>query len=91
MTTDYRPIGCAGHSALELIVMRREVVRVAYRERDQSRMIEGNPIDVITRQGAEYLAIDPGGCPVEVRLDLLETIHSGNRLVFERQNADSRG
>jgi transcriptional antiterminator Rof (Rho-off) len=61
---------------LELLAMRRMAVEVvAVDESGQPQRLEGNVVDVLTRDGAEYLVLRHTGAePVSLRLDRLRTI-----------------
>jgi transcriptional antiterminator Rof (Rho-off) len=77
-TTDYRPIGCDAHSALEVLAMRRTEAVVGFVDA-QARpgRLEGRVVDVFTRAGAEYLRVlCRDGSGVEIRLDRLHVITS---------------
>lgn len=85
MTNDYRPIACDAHSMLELLVLRRRCVKLTYLLEEALRVTEGIPVDLFTRQGAEYLKVECGADTIAVRLDRLESIHDGPERVFARQ------
>jgi transcriptional antiterminator Rof (Rho-off) len=55
--TDYKPISCELHSSLELWIMHREHVKLAWRTqgRDEVEIGVVMPVDVATEDGAEYL------------------------------------
>ena len=66
----YRPIACRLHSRLELAVMRRRTLTLRWRPPDgRLRRKPVLPLDVTTRDGAEYLLVDAGGERLELRLD----------------------
>lgn len=72
MSSDYLPIACATHERLELAVMRRQRLLLTWiAEQGQTPCSEPvRPLDVATRDGAEWLRIQrPGGQSEEVRLD----------------------
>lgn len=71
MSTDYRPISCERYAELELAILRREHLRVAWRTASgKSRIEQLHPLDLRTRQHAEYLiAEDADGELLEIRLD----------------------
>lgn len=63
----YRPIDCGLHDELQLLVLRgRSVALVVLDEAGASRTLEGRPVDVTTRAGAEWLVLDDGSA---LRLD----------------------
>lgn len=90
MTSDYRPIACDAYSALEMLVMRRRRVTLAFTERGVHREIAGVPVDLVTRQGAEYLEVAVDGGTLVVQLDQLQSIYDGSDRVFQRQFSDKR-
>jgi len=77
MTTDYRPIDCDQHSALELLAMRR--VSVTARATDEggaALTLQGVVSDVLTRRGEEFLVLrDPAGRERSIRLDRLQALY----------------
>lgn len=71
-TSDYIPVACAFHERLEFAVLRKQRLRLRYRQAD--RVEEGVmlPTDVVTRDGAEWLhCVDGDGRPWVLRLDRL--------------------
>lgn len=71
MTEDerYLPIDCALHDELQLLVLRRAVVDLVVRGDDGDPVpLRGRATDVLTRAGAEWLALEDG---TFVRLDRL--------------------
>lgn len=57
LTSDYVPIACAEHERLEFAVLRRQRLRLEYRDESGltiSRVVL--PTDVATRDGAEWLS-----------------------------------
>lgn len=70
--TDYRAIPCAEHERLELAALRRQWLEVAVDQgepRGRRRML---PLDVYTRDGAEWLrARTETGETLTLRLDRL--------------------
>ena len=76
MSDPYRPISCADHSELELAVMRRQPLRLRWRDGDAEREAVALPTDVTTEAGAEYLhARTEAGDPLKIRLDALLSHH----------------
>ena len=73
MTTDYLPIDCDQHSALELLAMRRvQVVAEARLAGRGVRRLRAQVRDLLTRDGAEYLILcDQAGESLSIRLDHL--------------------
>jgi Rho-binding antiterminator len=76
--TDYLPIGCADHDRLELAVMRRRRLRLTWLDEATKCEICENvyPMDVQTRDGAEWLRIqrENGGLTV-LRLDSILVVN----------------
>ncbi len=67
---DYSPIDCGLHSQLELAIMHRRKLRLKWRPPEavpHDDMII--PVDLITRDQAEFLVGVLAGNPIEVRLD----------------------
>lgn len=65
----YSPIDCAAHSELELLAMRRSIVKLRFDAGDQQE-VTGWVVDVYVRDGAEYLQlVDARESVHEVRLD----------------------
>jgi Rho-binding antiterminator len=68
----YRPIACADHEQLELACLKRTRLRLRYRDGDEIREETALPVDVATRDGAEWLALESdAGVRRWVRLDRL--------------------
>ncbi len=70
--TDYLPVACAAHEHLELAVMRRRHLLLTWMDEQDPTPRSGVvlPLDVATRDGAEWLRIQrPDGHSEEVRLD----------------------
>jgi len=68
----YRPIPCALYSRYELAVLRHVRLTVAWRDEAGGTHLERlEPLDLETRDGAEYLLARavPGGAPRRLRLD----------------------
>ncbi|HEB60110.1 MAG TPA: transcriptional antiterminator, Rof [Gammaproteobacteria bacterium] len=75
MTDDdsYRPIDCGRHSELELAIMHRQWLRVAWHEDGGSHVEALLPRDLETREGVEYLLADNhDGTTHRIRLDRLD-------------------
>ena len=73
--SDYRPVSCRVHSEYELAIMRRTRLPLRWRdERYRECQALVLPLDLCTREGAEYLVVRlPGGEPCEIRLDRIQT------------------
>ena len=92
MMTDYRPIDCDQHSALELLAMRRtRVVAEASLPDGGVQQLCAQVCDVLTRDGAEYLILcDQAGKSLSVRLDHLVGLSTpdGERLWRQKNVAE---
>ena len=68
---DYTPIDCALYSEYELAIVQRRRLRISWTDvHGQSRIDMLCPVDLLTRDHAEYLVANRAdGHPVEVRLD----------------------
>lgn len=70
MGEKYQPIACILHERLEFSVLRKIPLRLEYRQADQDRIEQVLPLDVATRDGAEWLAFRrEDGSREEIRLD----------------------
>jgi Rho-binding antiterminator len=69
--SDYRPIACIDHERLEFAVLKRQRLRLRYLDPDAGeRAATVLPLDVYTRDGAEWLSVRDGtGSEFVVRLD----------------------
>ena len=69
--TDYHPIPCQMYAELEVVIMHRRRVRMAWHATDgKTRMEQLLPVDLRTRDHEEFLlAEDSHGYPLEIRLD----------------------
>lgn len=66
--SDYRPIACADHERLEFAALTRQWLELGV-DGARQRLL---PLDVYTRDGAEWLRAEmEGGEQVTVRLDRL--------------------
>lgn len=66
--SDYQPIACGLHSEYELLAMQR--ARVMLRLRGDDVACSGRVIDILTREGAEFMVLEASpGERREVRLD----------------------
>ncbi len=72
--TDYRPIDCGLHSEYELAIMQGRRLTLRWHEAGgEARRETLLPIDLVTRDGAEYLlAEDRDGRRLEIRLDHID-------------------
>jgi transcriptional antiterminator Rof (Rho-off) len=72
--SDYHPIPCALHEGYQLAVMRRECLRVRWHDAaGAARVSVGTAMDVYTRQGEEFLLLEPApGQRLAIRLDRIE-------------------
>ena len=70
--SDYRPIACSDHERLEFSALKRQWIEVTVKSgsSDVQRLL---PLDVYTRDGAEWLkAQTQAGDVVTLRLDALK-------------------
>jgi Rho-binding antiterminator len=68
--TDYQPIGCAQHERLEFSVLRRIPLFIEYQHESRIEREQVLPLDVLTRDGAEWLSfLRQDGTTSVVRLD----------------------
>lgn len=69
--SDYQPIACIAHERLEFAVLKRQALRLHYRAASgEERMATVLPLDVYTREGAEWLVVrDETGAEQVIRLD----------------------
>jgi len=72
MTPDYQPIPCAQHERLEFSVIRKIPLRLEFVEQGKRRHEKVLPLDVNTRNGAEWLKFRrEDGSEMEIRLDAI--------------------
>ncbi len=70
MEQKYLPIACMQHERLEFSVLRRIPLILEYRLDDQCRIEKVMPLDVSTRDGAEWLKFrHTDNSEEEIRLD----------------------
>ena len=71
MSEDYTPISCALYSEYELAILRRRMVRMAWRDEGGVCHVEKlSPRDLRTQTGVEYLiAYNATGAQHIIRLD----------------------
>lgn len=71
--SDYQPIACADHERLEFAVLKRQWLDVNVKAGDRPGRQRLLPVDVYTRDGAEWLVAETGsGERLTLRLDGLE-------------------
>ncbi|MDD5330123.1 MAG: transcriptional antiterminator, Rof [Sulfuricella sp.] len=74
MSEIYQPIACILHERLEFSVLRRIPLKLAYRMADRDRSEQVLPLDVATRNGAEWLKFRrEDGSEDEIRLDWISS------------------
>lgn len=74
MEKEYQPIACILHERLEFSVLRKISLRLEYRQADQDKVEQVLPLDVATRDGAEWLTFRRvDGSQEEIRLDRILT------------------
>ena len=68
---DYKPIDCELYCRYELAIVRRQQLRIVWRDdQGECHLQSLQPLDLRTRQRAEYLLCSTGsGQPLELRLD----------------------
>lgn len=70
MEKEYQPIACILHERLEFSVLRKIPLSLEYHQADQDRVEQVFPLDVATRNGAEWLKFRRvDGSQEEIRLD----------------------
>lgn len=77
MPADYIPIACAEHERLEFAVLRRIKLRLVWLAESDGKEYSDVvlPLDVATRDGAEWLTIRRSGGETErVRLDHIRSV-----------------
>lgn len=71
----YVPVACVLHERLEFAVLRRLTLQLRWNDDSGSHAARVQPLDVTTRDGAEWLTLRrPDGDVVEVRLDRIEAV-----------------
>ena len=70
---EYQPISCAQHERLEFSVLRKIPLLLEYRNGAEKRRQIVLPLDVATRNGAEWLKFKKLGdeAVTEIRLDVI--------------------
>lgn len=72
MTNDYSPIACALWDEWELAILKKTEMAIAYlNDAGQKESVHAVPVDLITRDKAEFLIIELDGDRKEIRLDQL--------------------
>lgn len=68
----YVPVSCVFHERLEFAVLRRQALRLLIRSGEGETELRVMPLDVATREGAEWLQYrDADGRTAWLRLDAL--------------------
>ncbi len=82
MMSDYQAISCDLHSRYELMIMRRQRLRVSGRsDRGEERDLEVLPLDIVSRSGEEFLLVETReGERLEFRLDRIGAVVPLNEL-----------
>lgn len=76
MTEPYQPIPCIQHERLEFSVLRRLHLKLTYRVAAGAATQQVLPLDVVTRNGAEWLKFrGDDGVEEEIRLDAILDFH----------------
>ena len=85
---DYRQVDCAVHDRYELAIMRRQRLRLSWREQDGLLRIEVvRPLDLETKGGEEFLVfVDAAEARRRVRLDRILNVSESP--VADRVDAD---
>ena len=73
MAVPYQPVACAFHESLEFAVLRRQRLRLRYRGEAGETEVVVLPLDVATRDGAEWLTFQEAesGQSQVLRLDAI--------------------
>jgi transcriptional antiterminator Rof (Rho-off) len=68
--TDYVPVPCAVYDRYEIAILHHTPLRTSWRAGAMPHLEILHPVDLVTREGAEYLlARRVGGDMIELRLD----------------------
>lgn len=71
----YQPVSCDLHSRLELAILRRRALHLAWPSAEGAREGQGVAVDIYTRDGAEWLEVDlVTGERVRLRLDQMTVL-----------------
>jgi transcriptional antiterminator Rof (Rho-off) len=69
----YIPVSCQQHSEFELAIMRGQKVQLTYTIKTGKRLhSEFLPLDLLTRNGEEFLVVSDGKAKQDIRLDHIE-------------------
>lgn len=75
MDQTYQPIACMQHERLEFSVLRRIPLRLKYQLEGRDRVEKIMPLDVATRDGAEWLKFRrEDSSEEEIRLDWIVSV-----------------
>lgn len=79
--TDYHPIPCAQHERLEFAVLRKIRLQLTYLDGPDTVRATVLPLDVYTREGAEWLRFNRVGTDQEtvIRLDAIVSVEELGR------------
>lgn len=89
--TDYAPIACDSHAELELLALRRSRVRLeAVDDSGVEIACSGHVVDVLSRDGAEFLVVETDTERADLRLDRLRRIFDAKGELVWRQESDVR-
>ena len=76
MIADYQPISCVQHERLEFSVLRKIALRLEFVVKGEHRHEKVLPLDVYTRNGAEWLKFRrENDGEMEIRLDSIVSFH----------------
>ena len=71
--SDYQPIACSDHERLEFAALKRQWLDVTVKAGDRAGRQRVLPLDVYTRDGAEWLVAETeSGEQLTLRLDCLQ-------------------
>lgn len=71
----YIPVACVLHERLEFAVLRRLTLELRWRDASGVYTAQVQPLDVVTREGAEWLTLRrPEGEVMHLRLDRIEAV-----------------
>lgn len=75
----YRPVPCAFHERLEFAVLRRQRLQLVFVDEHGEHSHGVLPLDVYTRDGAEWLSFSEGGeAPRQIRLDHIRFVNDAS-------------
>lgn len=80
---EYRPISCAQHERLEFSVLRKTPLLLEYRQGTETIRQKVLPLDVATRNGAEWMKFKVMGSEeiLEIRLDTIISFSEAARSI----------